>query len=294
MIANRLLRGDRRPVVANIAQAAAAHDWQAKVETGDPAFTLAEEQDVINDYLARRQTIGFKTNTLIARTLMHLATIGETAGVRVLGRENLAGVHGGAIVTSNHFSPVENMIVRKAVRGHRLMIVSQATNLRMPGFLGFMMNYADTIPLSTTLSYMGHQFPALLQEAFAQQRFVLIYPEQEMWFNYDRPRPVQRGAYYYAARFHVPVVSCFVTMQATAKVVSDDFNAVRFTMHVLPLIVPDPGLSVKENSEQMRQQDFKQKAALFEQTYGRPVDGPVDPADIAGWRHDSLPLASQK
>ena len=37
--------------------------------------------------------------------------------------------------------------------------------------------------------------------------------EQEMWFNYRKPRPPKRGAYYYAAKFNVPIVSFFVEIR---------------------------------------------------------------------------------
>ena len=288
MIANRLLRGDRRAVVANIATAARARNWYAKVETNDPALTIAEQQQVLAAYLRRRQTLGFHLNTGIARALMGTAARLETAGVTISGAEQLAGITGGAIVTSNHFSPVENMIVRKAVRGHRLMIVSQLTNLQMGGMLGYLMNYADTLPVSTTTQYMGRDFPALLEANLARNRFILIYPEAEMWFNYTRPRPPKRGAYYYAARFGVPVVSCFISMAPTAKAMSADFTAVQFHMHVLPTIWPDHAKSVRDNAQQMMQQDYAQKCAAYQAAYGQAVTAPFSPQDIAGWRHATI------
>ncbi|WP_125704219.1 lysophospholipid acyltransferase family protein [Lacticaseibacillus daqingensis] len=279
------MRGDRTAVVANIARAAQAGDWHAKVETNDPQLDLAVQERLTTDYLRRRSGLAFKVNTAIARLAMGAVTRLETAQVDVIGRENLTGITGGAIVTSNHFSPVENMIVRKAVTPHRLMIVSQLTNLQMGGFLGYLMNYADTIPVSTSAHYMGRAFPTLLQQSLAAGRFILIYPEAEMWFNYTRPRPPMRGAYYYAARFGVPIVSCFVTMQSTAQPISADFNRVRFQMHILPTVQPVANATIAANAKRMMAQDYAQKQAVFEAVYGRSATGPFIAKDIAGWQH---------
>lgn len=285
-IADRLLQGDHRAVVHNIAQAAAAGTLNVKVQTGDPELVAAAEQDMLHRYAERRSGLTFRSQTLGARELMNLAGRVVTRDVAISGQERLKGIPGGAIVTSNHFSPLENLFVRRAVSGHRLRIVSQLTNFAMGGLTGVFMRYGDTIPVSGDRHWLGRQFPEILQDALTARQWVLIYPEQEMWFNYRKPRPLQRGAYYYAARFGVPVVSLFVSMHDTERVVSADFNAIRYSVEVLPVLWPQTQLDVRAASKDLQARDSLQKEAAYARAYGQLPSPDFSPQDIAGWRHD--------
>lgn len=285
-IADRLLQDDHRAAVHNIALAAAAGTFNVKVEAGDPDLDAPAEKALLERYATRRNGLTFRSQSLGARELMNLAGHLVTRDVLITGQERLAGVPGGAIVTSNHFSPLENLFVRRAVAGHRLRIVSQLTNFAMTGFTGYFMRYGDTIPVSGDREWFGRQFPDILQKSLAARQWVLIYPEQEMWFNYRKPRPLQRGAYYYAARFGVPVVSLFVSMHDTGEAVSEDFNSLRYAVEVLPVLWPKPELDVRAASKDLQRRDTLQKEAAYARAYGAPASPEFSPRDIAGWRHD--------
>lgn len=282
MITDLFLRGDRSAVIANIKRAVSEGRFNAKVETDDPVLDLAQARKLEKKYLRMRKTPAFLLNSHLELALIGTTATLDTRHVRVIGRENLAGITGGAIVTSNHFSPGENLMVRKAARGRQLKIVGQLTNLEMGGFLGYIMTYG-TLPISSDSKYMGRQFPELLNDSLQKGNWVLIYPEQEMWFQYRRPRPPKRGAYYYAARFNVPIVSCFITMHDTGVHATGDFNRIEYTLHILKTLRPDPKLSVRDNSLAMMKADYAQKCALYEATYGESVDAPFSDADIVGW-----------
>nr|WP_262316012.1 lysophospholipid acyltransferase family protein [Lacticaseibacillus parakribbianus] len=271
------------PVIANIKDAVAQGQFNTKVEVNDPTLAPEEEHNLLNAFVSNRGTWRYSLNNMIARTAMNMTTRVKAHDLTIHGRANLANLTGGAIVTSNHFSPWENMVVRKGLGMHRLFIVSQATNLKMPGTLGYMMNYADTLPIGKNVDYLGHAFPELLEQALDAGHRVLIYPEQEMWYQYKKPRPPKRGAYYYAARLNVPIVSCFVAMTPRARLTAPDFHAVGYSMYIEPLIYPDPKLSVRENSLNMMQQDYRQKVAAYEKAYGEKLTYRFSPADIAGW-----------
>ena len=285
-VKDRVLLGDHRAVVNNIEQAVRQQTFTAKVETGDPQLSRDEASQLLQKYEIRRHGLMFKTNTLITRKSLDIFARIAGRGVRVEGASNLRPVTGGAIVTSNHFSPVENLFVRKAIGRHRLHIVSQLTNLKMSGWLGYLMNYADTLPISTEKEWMGREFPKLLGGYLERGDWALIYPEQEMWFNYTKPRPPQRGAYYFAAQFNKPIVSCFISMQTQPSPVTDDFDAVQYTVHVLKPLWPDPQLDVRTASKKLQAADYAQKKAAYEQAYGRKLSYDFTPQDIAGWRHE--------
>lgn len=282
-----IIGGDKEAVIANIQERVRAGEFNAKVEVGDPQMTVAAQAAIAERALARHDRLDYRVNNLVARGAMNVAARVVNRHTRYTGMDHLRQLRGGAIITSNHFNPLENLIERRLVQKslhRRMFIVSQATNLDFDGGLGFLMNYADTIPISPSTSYMARTFPDALARVMAANQLVLMYSEQEMWFNYRKPRPVKRGAYYYAARLGVPIVSCFVEIQDTGKVDNAEFNQVRYVEHVLPLIYPDPRLDARANSEHMMAVDYQQKVAAYEQAYGRPLTYDFTPDDIAGWR----------
>lgn len=281
-----ILSDNREQVIENIRRAAEAGRFYSKVETGDPALTVQERTALLDDYCKMRSTRRFMGKRRIARLIAGTMSRELNRTAEITGLENVKGIDGGAIVTSNHFSPVDNTLVRALALKQgkkKLCIVSQDANLAMPGWVGFLMRYADTLPIGSDFSYMTKQFEPCLGELLGKKEFVLIYPEQEMWFNYRKPRPPKRGAYYYAAKFRVPVISCFVEMQDLTETETLAFHKVKYILHILPAIFPDPAKTVRENSVAMSQQDYRQKKAAYEAAYGKPLDYRFEPEDIAGW-----------
>lgn len=281
-----ILGKKREQVIMNIRCAAESGSFFRKVEVDDPVLTQAQRNAVLEDYLEGKKTLGWKLNNRIARLIVNAASKKLNQAVTITGFEYLAGVTGGAIVTSNHFNPIDNTLLRtlalKAGK-KKLCIASEETNLAMSGWIGYLMNFADTVPVSTNLNYMADRFEPMLAGLLKQENWVLIYPEQEMWFNYRKPRPLKRGAYYYAAKYRVPVISCFTEIQDLKQFDTPEFHKVRYALHVLPTIFPDPAKGIRENSIAMCEQDYRQKKAAYEASYGKLLSYSFEPGDIAGW-----------
>ncbi len=274
------------PAIANIKLQVEKGEFNGKVEEGDPSIPEEERKALLTGYVEGKKTVKGKLCNYTARSLMWVGTKLFNASTIFEGMENLEGFEGGAIITSNHFNPMDNSIVRQAIfkaLHEGIYIVSQETNFAMTGFLGFFMNYADTIPVSGSLEYMQKYFNPTIAQLLKQGRKILIYPEQEMWINYRKPRPLKRGAYYYASLNMVPVISCFVEMQTLDKKSTDDFYRNRYIMHILPVIRPDPEKSVRENSRRMMETDYEQKKEAYEKAYGKELTYDFEPWDIAGW-----------
>ena len=223
-----------------------------------------------------------------ARRIVDFITFGVNANTKVVGAEKIKHIKSGAIITSNHFNPVDTTIIRygiKKARRYRMFIVSQDTNFAMKGFLGFLMRYADEIPVSKDKDYMERHFYRTLNNLLVNKKeYILIYPEQEMWFNYRKPRPPKRGAYFYAAKFNVPIISCFVEMKDMDKDDTEEFKRVKYVLHILDPIYPDPEKNERDNSFDMMKKDYEQKKAAYEQIYKRPLDYAFSDSDIAGWK----------
>ncbi len=277
----------RDQVIQNIRDAVRDGDYYRTVEVDDPVLTKDERYALLAKRKDQMDSFGFTYYNAGARACVWVLSRWFNRDTKVVGLENLDSVHGGAIITSNHFSPLDNFVVRTTVGRafhQRLYVVSKDTNLAMKGFIGFLMNFTDIVPISDDLKYMNDYFNPAIKTLLERDNKILIYPEQEMWFNYRKPRPPKRGAYYYAATNFVPVISCFVEMQTLPKKEKqEDFYRTRFVMHILSPIFPDPEKSARENSRQMMEQDYQQKKAAYEEAYGRPLTYEFEKGDIAGW-----------
>ena len=86
---------------------------------------------------------------------------------------------------------------------------------------------------------------------------MVVYPEQSMWWNYRKPKPLKKGAYTFAAQNHVPVLPCFITMQDSDILGDDGFYIQEYTIHIAPAIYPDPNKSRAVNIEEMRQKNYE-------------------------------------
>ena len=101
--------------------------------------------------------------------------------------------------------------------------------------------------------------------------FVLIYPEQSMWWNYRKPKPLKEGAYYFASRNGVPVLPCFITMQDSDVIGEDGFPVQEYTIHVGEPIYPRDSVSHKENAHAMMEENSRVWREIYEKEYGIPL-----------------------
>lgn len=286
-----IIGDNREKVIENIKAAVSREDWNAKVELGDPVLSLKERKSLVNSFWSEQDTIKGKVNNKIGHLIFNALTGLFTSTTKFVGLENLENLpKGGAIITANHFNQLDSLPIKHLANKthHNLAIAIEDTNLKLPGFLCYLMNYVGTIPLIKTPSYVGTEFPQHLHDVLEDDNWVLIYPEQEMWWNYRKPRQFQRGAYYFAAKQNVPVISTFIELQTTDKLEKDypNFYQNKYVVRVLPTIYPDVKLSANENSKRMLKQDYQQKVAAFEQAYHRKLDYDFTPWDIAGWRYN--------
>lgn len=284
-----MIIGDNRTaVIENIRRSAENGDFWAKVELGDPVLTADEEREITERYLIDRYGRSYKLKRGLARLITRIATRRINRDTEIVGEVDFDALRGGVIVTSNHFSPLENTAVRYFMLEHgikKMSVVSQVSNFAMSGAIGFLMNYSDTIPISGNPRYMARDLPEVLAEKLLEGEAVLIYPEQEMWFNYRKPRPPKEGAYHFAAKLGYPIASLFVEMVDTREREKQDKNflKVRYRVHFLGFIYPDPALTVRENRVRMCREDYELKREAYERIYGRALKYDFERGDIAGW-----------
>lgn len=265
---------NRDAVIENIKNSAESGNFNCKVELNDPTLTNEQSDLIIRRYLEKRKTPLFKMKAFTARKMADIVTRYVNKDTETVGLEKVPELTNGAIITSNHFSPLENTVIRsfaKKIGKKRLNIVSQVSNFAMTGILGFLMNYADTIPLSENPHYLRREFVSVISELLNKNEVILIYPEQEMWWNYKKPRPFKVGGFKFAYKADVPVLPTFITMTDDDRLDGDGYPIQRLTLHVLPPIYPDKSLGEKVGAQKMCDEAYTACKAKYEEVYGLPL-----------------------
>lgn len=279
---------NRRAVIENIKNFAEAGQFHNKVEINDPVLTAAQSRQITDAYLENRKHLSFKVKTALGVALAKAATRAINKNTEIKGLEKIPKDLGGVLITSNHFSPLENTVIRhltNTLGRKKLGIISQTSNFAMTGMVGFLMNYADTIPISTDPRYLAKDFLSLLKERLVDKKqAILLYPEQEMWFHYRKPRPPKNGAYFYAAKLNVPILSCFVEMVDLDEDDTAEFKKVKYILHILDVLYPDENKTARENTEMLSEMDYSLKKACYEKVYGKELTYAFQSSDIAGWK----------
>jgi 1-acyl-sn-glycerol-3-phosphate acyltransferase len=114
-------------------------------------------------------------------------------------------------------------------------------------------------------------FGESLEVLLHRDALVLVYPEQAMWWNYRKPRPPKAGAYHYAAKFNVPIIPCFVTMEDQPVLDGYGFPKQKYTIHVMPPLYPDPSLSARENERAMQSENYRLCCEKYSEVYGEAI-----------------------
>ncbi len=283
-----IIGDNRKAVIENIKLCAESGEFHNKVELNDPVLTAEQSKKITENYIENRKQPAFRVKTALGVTLAKSAAKIVNKNTVITGLEKIPENLGGCLITSNHFSPLENTVIRyltNTLGRKRLGIISQTSNFAMTGIVGFLMNYADTIPISSEPHYLAKDFPAILKERLIDKKdAVLLYPEQEMWFNYRKPRPPKNGAYFYAAKLNVPIVSCFVEIIDLNKDDNSEFKKVKYVLHILDVLYPDKNKTVRENTDYLALTDYSLKKACYERVYGKKLTYRFEDGDIAGWK----------
>ncbi len=195
----------------------------------------------------------------------------ELINLKVVGRENLRGVKGG-IVTCNHISKLDSFAVRAAVGMNIKYVAADFNNWK--GIMGKIGRNTGYIPLSMSLNKkLMRKFNEAIEYYLKKNKRILIYPEQSMWREYKKPRPCKNGAYRYAAKANKPIIPLFITLKEKEEKY-DELNRMNFhdyTIHILPPIYPKPDISMKENAEYLRKENFRAWKDVYEKTYNTPL-----------------------
>lgn len=195
----------------------------------------------------------------------------------VRGIENFEKVKTGAIITCNHFNPFDSFTIEKVFRMtshcktkklHKVIREGNYTNF--PGLYGFFFRNCDTLPLSSNKQTMI-KFVKAVDEILQRGDFILIYPEQSLWWNYRKPKPLKDGSFRFAVRNNVPVIPIFITMQDSEIIGDDGFPVQEYIVNIENPIYPNNEVSEKENVENMKNENYEVWKKVYEDFYKIPL-----------------------
>ena len=258
--------------------------WDVDVNE-DPPSTELEPHQI--DYL--RKKISSKVKARIASKMGEIffekmIKNNQMIIKEVKGIENFLAVEGGAIITSNHFNANDNYAIHRSLipylknKNKFYKVIREGNYTGFKGLFGFLFRNANTLPLSSNMETMKN-FMRAIKELLERGEKILIYPEQAMWWNYRKPRPLKDGAFKLAVNNNAPIIPCFITMEDSEFIDPDGFNVQAYTINFLKPIYPNSELTKKENIEYMRNRNFQLWKECYESTYGIPLVYLIEESD---------------
>ncbi len=249
--------------------------WQVDAEDDPETYPLMPEQV---DYLNEKRLNRLKSklaNLAGAHYFDKMIANRQLIIKEVRGIENFTAVTGGKFVTCNHFSISDHYAVwvalRDAMDGKMLYkVIREGNYTNPPKPFGFLMRHCNTLPLSGQAATMK-KFLQAVQCLLARGETILIYPEQSLWWNYRKPKPLQDGAFALAVRNKTPIVPIFITMEDSDVADGDGFFVQEYTVHILPAIYPDASLPRKEAREKMKRENYEAWVKVYEDFYRKPL-----------------------
>lgn len=260
---------DRLKIIEKIKEYEKSGRFDVDVEADPPTRPLKRGEC---DYKYKKisSKIGaFFANIAATNFFEKLIKNGQLVIKEVVGIENFSSVKGGAIITCNHFNPYDNYavwrVIKPYMKGQKLYkVIREGNYTSFPGIYGYFFRHCNTLPLSENYEVLK-EFLSGVKYHLEKGRKILIYPEQAMWWNYRKPRPLKDGAFNIAAKNGVPVLPFFITMTDGKDFTPEGFPVQEYHIFIGKPIYPDKSLTARQNVAAMKDKNF----AFFKETYER-------------------------
>lgn len=268
---------DRLAILDEIARLEREGKFDVDAENDPPTIPIMPGEV---DYLNEKLTSKLKTtvaNTLGLEFLKKLLRKNELLIKEINGLENIDNLDKGAIFTCNHFNPFDVFAVETAFRSSNkkkktmYKVIREGNYTNFPGFYGYLFRNSNTLPLATSPKAM-EEFVKAVEKILADGDYILIYPEQSLWWNYKKPKPLKNGAFKLATKNNVPIVPIFITMKNSDIIGNDGFPILEYYINIEKPIYPDENATVKENTENMKNKNYEVWKKVYENFYNIPLE----------------------
>ncbi len=267
---------DRVAILKKIEEYEKAGRFDEDVEDDPPGRVLMPDEI---DYLHKGMLDLIKTKTAYTMAKLFLDEIIRDKKMivkEIRGIEHFKALESGAVITCNHFNAFDSFAIQLAYEASEqtdrtfYRVIREGNYTSFPGFYGFLMRHCHTLPLSSNLKTL-RKFTEAVQELLTAGHFVLVYPEQSMWWNYRKPKPLKSGAFMFAAKSMVPVLPCFITMRDSDICGEDGFAVQEYTIHISEPIYPKQEFSYRENIDWLLQENSRVWKEVYEKEYQIPL-----------------------
>ena len=267
---------DRLEVIEKIKQLEREGKFDVDVEQDPPTIPLMPNKV---DYSRKKMISKIKTKFafgMARRFLNKIINDKQMIIKEIKGIENLKNLETGAIITCNHFNAFDSFAMHVVYdeSNHKkrkfFRVIREGNYTNFPGFYGFLMRNCNTLPLSSNKETMK-EFMKSVNQLLKDGHFILVYPEQSMWWNYKKPKPLKKGAYVFAAKANVPVVPCFITMEDSDIMGKDGFYIQEYTINVGKPIFPNDEFSKNENVDFLLNENYNNWKQVYEDFYNKPL-----------------------
>lgn len=147
--------------------------------------------------------------------------------------------------------------------------------------MGLYFKYDNTLPLSQVPETM-EIFEETLGTILDNKDFIMVCPEQSMWLNYKKPRPLKYGAFKWATLNDVPVLPTFITMSNKDYIDGNEAVAQAYNINIGSPIYLDRSLPPRTNIQKMRDLNYSFCREVYEKYYGVPLK-------YSTTQHENLP-----
>ena len=267
---------DRVAIVEKIQEYERSGRFDEDVEADPPTKPLLPE-DI--DYLKKSMYGRMKTKLAFAmagRFVHGLIDDKKLIIKEIKGLKHFKNLYSGAIITCNHFNAFDSFAIQLAYEAAEhpdrkfYRVIREGNYTSFPGFYGFLMRHCNTLPLSSNRQTLK-KFTEAVDQVLKDGNFVLVYPEQSMWWNYRKPKPLKSGAFMFAAKNNVPVLPCFITMQDSDIMGGDGFPVQEYTIHISRPIYPTEGQNYRVNMNAMMEKNAEVWKEIYEREYQIPL-----------------------
>lgn len=278
---------ERLRILEKIKQLEKEGNFDIDAEEDPPTIPL-EPGNV--DYLKKKSYSKLKNrvaNRVGEKFLNELLKDNKLIIKEINGIENLQKVETGAMITCNHFNPFDSFAIEEVFRlsgqsktKKLYKVIREGNYTNFPGLYGFLFRNCDTLPLSSNKRTMI-EFMKAVDIILQRGDYILIYPEQSLWWNYRKPKPLKNGAYKLATRNNVPVIPVFITMEDSDIIGEDGFPIQEYIINIEEPIYPNDELSEKENAEIMKEKNYEVWKNVYEDFYKIPLEYTTEKEEVS-------------
>ncbi len=185
---------------------------------------------------------------------------------QVNGSNVLENLNTGGIITMNHFNPMDMFAVERTLKQIGVnkkvyKVIREGNYTNFPGWIGLYFRNDNTLPLSQVPETM-EMFYEAIETILKNGDLIIVCPEQSMWLNYRKPRPLRYGAFKFAVSNNVPIIPIFITM---------DDSAHEYNINIGNLILKDDNLTLKQNIKKMRDMNYEFCVNAYKNFYSEDV-----------------------